>query len=80
MIVRSLSSCASETCDPIRQKQEIKQREICPRARRKGAFGKFLSGSAGKESAGNAGDLGSIPGLERSPGEGSGKFHGLYSP
>ena len=29
-------------------------------------------GSAGKESARNAGDLGSIPGLERSPGEGKG--------
>ena len=27
-------------------------------------------GSAGKESAHNAGDLGSIPGLGRSPGEG----------
>ena len=31
-----------------------------------------LSGSAGKESACNAGDLGSIPGLGRSPGEGKG--------
>ena len=30
------------------------------------------SGSACKESACNAGDLGSIPGLERSPGEGNG--------
>ena len=30
------------------------------------------SGSAGKESAFNAGDLGSIPGLERSAGEGKG--------
>ena len=30
----------------------------------------FLSGSAGKESAFSAGDLGSIPGLGRSPGEG----------
>ena len=30
----------------------------------------FLGGSAGKESACNAGDMGSIPGLERSPGEG----------
>ena len=30
------------------------------------------SGSAGKESASNAGDLGSIPGLGRSPGEGNG--------
>ena len=29
----------------------------------------FLCGSAGQESAGNVGDLGSIPGLERSPGE-----------
>ena len=32
----------------------------------------FLCGSASKESAGNAGDLGSIPGLGRSPGEGKG--------
>ena len=31
----------------------------------------FPYGSAGKESAGNAGDLGSIPGLGRSPGEGN---------
>ena len=30
----------------------------------------FLGGSNGKESACNAGDLGSIPGLGRSPGEG----------
>ena len=32
----------------------------------------FPCGSAGKESACNAGDLGSIPGLERFPGEGKG--------
>ena len=32
----------------------------------------FPGGSAGKESACNAGDLGSIPGLERFPGEGKG--------
>ena len=32
----------------------------------------FPCGSAGKESAYNAGDLGSIPGLGRSPGEGLG--------
>ena len=32
----------------------------------------FPRGSAGKESARNAGDLGSIPGLGRSPGEGKG--------
>ena len=32
----------------------------------------FPCGSAGKESACNVGDLGSIPELERSPGEGKG--------
>ena len=32
----------------------------------------FPCGSASKESACNAGDLGSIPGLLRSPGEGKG--------
>jgi len=33
---------------------------------------RFPCGSNGKESACNAGDLGSIPGLGRSPGEGNG--------
>ena len=45
----------------------------------------FPGGSAGKESTCNAGELGSIPGLGRSPGEeqlptpvfGPGKSHGL---
>ena len=32
----------------------------------------FPCGSAGKESACNGGDLGSVPGLGRSPGEGKG--------
>ena len=32
----------------------------------------YLYGSPSKESACNAGDLGLIPGLERSPGEGNG--------
>ena len=32
----------------------------------------FLGGSDGKASAYNAGDLGSIPGSRRSPGEGNG--------
>ena len=48
---------------------------------------KIYGGSAGKESACNAGNLGSIPGLERSPEEGkgyplqySGEFQRLYSP
>ena len=50
----------------------------------------FPGGSAGKEPVCNGGDLGSIPGLGRSPGEGKGsplqysfrpgEFHGLYSP
>ena len=33
---------------------------------------RLAGGSDGKESACNVGDLGSIPGLERSPGEGNG--------
>ena len=50
----------------------------------------FPDSSVGKESACNAGDLGSIPGLGRSPRGGKerlptpafwpGEFHGLYSP
>ena len=49
----------------------------------------FPGGSADKESACNAGDLGLIPGLGRSLGEGNGvptpvfwpgEFHGQYSP
>ena len=42
----------------------------------------FSGGSAGKESACNAGDLGSIPGLGRSPGEGKGhplQYSGLQN-
>ena len=43
----------------------------------------FSCGSAGKESACIAGDLGSIPGLGRSPGEGKGypfQYSGLENP
>ena len=48
----------------------------------------FPCGSAVKESACNAADLGSVPGLGGSPGEGKGyplqyrggEFHGLYGP
>ena len=43
----------------------------------------FLCGSAAEESGCNVGDLGSIPGLGRSPGEGKGyplQCSGLYSP
>ena len=43
-----------------------------------GIYEGFLGGSDGKESACNAGDLGSIPGLGRSPGEGHGNPF-LYS-
>ena len=48
----------------------------------------FPCGSAGEEFACNAGDVSSVPGLGRSPGEGKeiptpvfwpGEFHGLYS-
>ena len=43
----------------------------------------FPGGSNGKESTYNAGDLGSIPGLERSPGEGNSyplQYSGLENP
>ena len=46
---------------PLKMKQ--KSREI---------KGSFLGGSDAKESACNAGDLGSLPGWGRSPGEGDG--------
>ena len=38
-------------------------------------MGGFSGGSDSKESACNAGDLGSIPGSARSPGEGNGNPH-----
>ena len=44
------------------------------------AFKGFPGGSVGKESPCNGGDLGSIPGLGRSPGEGKGyplQYYGL---
>ena len=46
-------------------------------------FPGFPWGSAGKESACNVGDLGLIPGLGRSPGEGKGfllQYSGLENP
>ena len=46
-------------------------------------FGGFPGGSAGKESTYNAGDLGLIPGLGTSPGEGKGyplQYSGLENP
>ena len=49
-------------------------RKICWRRERlpTPVFLGFPGGSAGEESACNEGDLGSIPGLGRSPGEGKG--------
>ena len=46
-------------------------------------FANFPGGSDGKVSAYNAGDLGSIPGWGRSPGEGNGnplQYSGLENP
>ena len=39
----------------------------------------FPGGSAGKESARNVGDLGSIPGLGRSPGGGHGSHSSIFA-
>ena len=46
----------------------------------KSATGIHVYPSDGKESACNAGDLGSIPGLRRSPGEGNGYPHQYSCP
>ena len=62
--------------------QPIDKRKIKKRKKRENSVfnGKnphllgFPGGSDGKESACNAGDLSSIPGLGRSSGEGNGKF------
>ena len=46
-------------------------------------FCSYIGGSHGKESACNAGDQGSIPGSERSPGEGNGnplQYSCLWNP
>ena len=65
--------------------KNIKRRDRLPTP----VFLGFPCGSAGKEYTCNVGDLGSIPGLGRLPGEGErlpipvfwpGEFHGLYSP
>ena len=45
---------------------------LCSTLRPLETFPNFPGGSDGKASAYNAGDPGSIPGLERSPGEGNG--------
>ena len=45
-----------------------------------GYFGYFPGGSDGKASAYNVGDLGSIPGSGRSPGEGSGNPIPVFLP
>jgi len=56
----------------------LKRKKTVKLCSRKG----FTGGSAGKETACNAGDLGLIPGLGRSPGEGKGyplQYSGLES-
>ena len=53
----------------LKQKLESKKNALSSSNR---SSNRRKSGSAGKESAYNTGDLGSIPGLGRSPGEGNG--------
>ena len=61
-------------------------RKICWRRKGQATHSRILGllrGSAGKQSARNAGDLGSTPGLGRSPGEGKGyplQYSGLENP
>ena len=49
-----------------------KPRTMLKKWKKKSACYELIGGSEGKESACNAGDLGLIPGLGRSPGEGKG--------
>ena len=58
-----------------------KSKELClkQRGERRSLQG-FPGGSAGEESACNAGDPGSIPGSGRSPGEGNGQYSDLENP
>ena len=68
-----LSLCSSKFCSII----------FLILLREKGRWQKMPGGSAGKESACNAGDLGLIPGLGRSPGGGTGyplQHSGLENP
>ena len=67
----------------------LKDTVLCESKKKKRRILTYPGGSAAKESASNVGDLGSISGLGRSPGEGKsypiplfwpGEFHGLYSP
>ena len=54
--------------------EKLKEKGIEEVARRHWSMGKgFPGGSGGKASVYNTGDLGSIPGLGRFPGEGNGK-------
>ena len=67
LILKSKSNYYTHFID---KKTEIQQGEIiCPRLQYK--WWGFPGDSDGKESACNVGDPGSIPGLGRSPGEGS---------
>ena len=52
--------------------EPIIQSEVSQKEKNKLSYMGFPGGSTGKESARNAGDLGLIPGLGRSPGEGTG--------
>ena len=50
----------------------FRYKETCEREKGRGGEDGFPGGSDSKESACNARDLGSVPGLRRSPGEGNG--------
>ena len=68
-------------CTPIQNKEDLKKKTF----HGKESFFYIFSpgGSDSKASAYNVGDQGSIPGLERSPGEGNGnllQYSGLENP
>ena len=82
MLVSAVPVKAPLLCHPPTPPSKLKHHLCILKKLAKGECG-FPGGSSGKESACNPGDLGSIPGFGRSPGEGKGyplQYSGLENP